>query len=230
MQSIRNLIEIDEELCDGCGQCIPGCQEGALVLVDGKARLVAERLCDGLGACLGVCPTGALMIIERTADAFDEEEVERPMQAQQGPSPCAGHSAARNLSAADSSLGHWPVQLRLVPPEAPFLQSADILLVADCVPVSVPGFHERYIKDKVVLLTCPKFDDSQLQLEKLSAILQTARPRNITSMAMEVPCCGAIRGLTTRAMQLAGHTAPWKRIRIASTGEELEEQPGPVLF
>ncbi len=226
MQSLRKIIEIDEELCDGCGQCIPNCQEGALVLENGKVKLIAERLCDGLGACLGVCPTGALKIIEREADAFDEEEVQRQMQAQAAPSSCAAHNAVRNLDSASSSLGHWPVQLRLVPPQAPFLQGADILLVADCVPVSVPGFHERYIKDKVVLLTCPKFDDPQMQVEKLQAILQTAKPRSVTSMEMEVPCCGAICGLLSKAMQLAGHTPRWERIRIARTGEELDEQSG----
>ncbi len=233
MPALRKIIEIDEDLCDGCGQCIPGCQEGALVLVDGKARLIAEKLCDGLGACLGVCPTGALKVIEREADAFDEVEVERRLQ-ESAPSPCAAQNAARSLESGTSALGHWPVQLRLVPPTAPFLQGADILLVADCVPVSVPGFHERYIKDKVVLLTCPKFDDAQMQVEKLQAILQTARPRSITSMEMEVPCCGAIRGLTSRAMQLAGHSPRWKQIRISRTGEELTEdqqnQPGKLLL
>ncbi len=241
MQALRNIIEIDEELCDGCGQCIPGCQEGALVLVDGKARLIAEKLCDGLGACLGVCPTGALKVIEREADAFDQAEVERRMQealqpTEQlvAPSPCAAQNAARSLDSTTSALGHWPVQLRLVPPTAPFLQGADILLVADCVPVSVPGFHEHYIKDKVVLLTCPKFDDAQMQVEKLQAILQAAKPRSITSMEMEVPCCGAIRGLTSRAMQLAGRTPRWQRIRVSRTGEELDEaqedQPRQVLL
>lgn len=231
MHAMRKIIEIDEELCDGCGQCIPDCREGALVLVDGKARLVAERLCDGLGACLGVCPTGALKVIEREAEAFDEAEVQRRMRAQQAaPGPCAAHNAARDLDAASSALCHWPVQLRLVPPEAPFLQGADILLVADCVPVAVRGFHERYVADKVVLLACPKFDDTDVQLEKLRAIVQAAKPRSITSMEMEVPCCGSIRGLVSRAVQLAGHTPQWRRVRISRTGEELEEQPAPAML
>ena len=210
----RKIIEIDLEKCDGCGQCIDACHEGALALVDGKAKLVKDTFCDGLGACIGDCPRDALQIVERDAPAFDEKEVaaaqheQHEQHAHQG---CPG-SAMRTLApranggeiAADqpppSSLGQWPVQLMLVPPHAPFLKGADLVVCADCVPFAVPDFHARYLAGRAVVVGCPKLDDLGLYEEKLAAMVRVARPMRLTVLRMEVPCC---RGLSQAAIQAA---------------------------
>jgi Pyruvate/2-oxoacid:ferredoxin oxidoreductase delta subunit len=232
----RLVIHIDEDKCDGCGQCIPGCQEGALAIVDGKARLVSDVYCDGLGACLGECPNGALTLVEREAAAFDEAAVEKRLQALQGPPPTAAPLAcgcpsseiktltpcqqanrpARNTDG--SALGHWPVKLRLVPPEAPFLQDADLLLVSDCAPVAMGDFQTR-LAGKAVLIGCPKFDDTQLYLDRLTAILRRAKPSSLTVMEMEVPCCSALGRIAAKALELSDADIPAKRLVVARNGE-----------
>lgn len=236
----REIIKINEELCDGCGECVPACAEGAIQIIDGKARLVGDVLCDGMGACLGHCPTGALTIEVRDAEEYDEVAVRQhhghqdrpqPLQALQAPplsapmprtaqhsGGCPG-SAVRQFvagrarpgstpntsqqedspSRTPSQLGHWPVQLKLVPPHAAFLKDADLLICADCVPFAVPDFHARYLAGRAVLVGCPKLDDLPHYSEKLQAIFAEARPRQITVLRMEVPCCGGIADAAVNA-------------------------------
>lgn len=220
----RKIIRIDEDKCNGCGACVPGCHEGALQIVDGKARLVKDSYCDGLGACLGHCPTGALIVEEREAEAFDEQAVKQhlarqsPKPATIAPAPAHGHhhhgggcpgSMMRDMrgptppkpvptaTAADetwapTALRQWPVQLMLVPPHAPYLAGAEIVVCADCVAFAVGDFHQRYLKGRAVLVGCPKLDDLQYYYEKLEEIFETAKPSKVIVLRMEVPCCGGI--------------------------------------
>ena len=197
MKILRKIIEIDENLCTGCGDCIINCAEGALQIVDGKARMLAEKYCDGLGACLGHCPTGALRIIEREAEDFDEEAVEELLstreatQARPAPpvggcpsgrlqtfapaTPCQAANAPVQLGpASGSALSHWPVQIRLVPPSAPFLKGADLLIAADCVPVAYPDFHRNLLSGKVVMVGCPKFDEAESAIAKFAEIFASS--------------------------------------------------------
>ena len=218
--AVRNIIKIDEKLCDGCGHCAEACAEGAIEIIDGVAKLVGEIYCDGFGACLGSCPQNALTIEQREAEEYDEQAVEKlleskkdnpeptPPQPQTQPLPihqgCPGSALrtfGRQNQTADfdasqlplqSQLGHWPVQMMLVPPMAPFLKNADLLICADCVPFAVPDFHARYLRGRAVLVGCPKLDDLQHYLEKMKAIFKTAQPRKITVLKMEVPCCTGI--------------------------------------
>ena len=265
MKILRKIVEIDEDLCNGCGQCLPGCAEGAIALVDGKARLKAEKLCDGLGACLGHCPMDAIRIIEREAEDFDEEAVHAEMAAArvEAPKPlacgcpgthaqtleapgakaapcgCPGTGAAtlpvaatlatRDVGApagpALSTLGHWPVKLRLAPPEAPFLKGADILVMADCAAVALPDLHQRIV-GKVVLTACPKFDDASPHVEKLVRILRAAAPARLSVLRMEVPCCAGLSALVHEAVRLAGTRTPVEDVIVARTGgAALAEKP-----
>lgn len=242
----RKIIQIDEELCDGCGLCVPSCAEGAIQVVDGKAQLMAERYCDGLGACLGECPTGALQIVEREADEFDEAAVEAYLQEKerrepQGdpfqPSVCpssrlqtfipragvrAGGGAA-TPSHAPSRLTHWPVQTRLIPPNAPFLKGADLLVAADCTAFSYANFHGDFLADKVVMVGCPKFDDVNGYLQKFTEIFRVAGIRSITLVTMEVPCCAGLPMIVKRAMGQAGVEIPTKEIVLSTRGEVLQK-------
>jgi len=220
--SIRPIIRIDEKKCTGCGACIPGCAEGALQIVDGKARLIREIYCDGLGACLGECPEGALTLEERESEAFDEQAVEAHLARKKNEDPlpcgCPG-SAMRTIRPADdlaapaaaqsiSALLHWPVQLMLVPPGAPFLHEADLLVCADCVPFAMPDLHERYLAGRAVLVGCPKLDDAAYYRQKLEAIFREAQPRSITVLRMEVPCCGGLAHIVTEARDAAVPDCP----------------------
>ena len=207
MKVRRKIIEIDEERCDGCGLCIIGCAEGALKVVDGKAKVVADKFCDGLGACLGECPNDALTIVEKEADEFDEIAVEEHLsqmaktQPHNAPAPTSGCPSAALQSfeptacqkanqpsihggGGVSALSHWPVQIRLVPPQAPFLKNAHLLVAADCTPLAYPDFHERLLKGKVVLMGCPKFDDVQdLSLIHISEPTRRTIPSRMPSSA-----------------------------------------------
>jgi ferredoxin len=221
----RKIIEIDEKKCDGCGQCITACHEGALALIGGKAQLVKDTFCDGLGACIGQCPQGALTIVERNAQEFDEAAVvaarrttafpvtpgSMPVHSCPGSAVHSFQPAPRVPSTLDqppaSSLNHWPVQLMLVPPQAPFLRGGDLLVCADCVPFAVPDFHARYLSGRAVVVGCPKLDDLSHYAEKLVAIVQQAQPRRLTVARMEVPCC---RGIAQAAIQAAlGSNTPF---------------------
>ena len=247
MKNIRKIIEIDEELCDGCGLCVPDCAEGSLVIVDGKAKLVEDKLCDGLGACLGACPQGALRIIEREADDFDEEAVEeylalkkseeeqtaKPSIPMGGGCPSAqlqnfsSHPQAMpqgNISQTPSALTHWPIQIRLIPPTAPFLKNADILIAADCTAVAVPGFQEKYLQNKVVMMGCPKFDDAESYIDKFAEIIATSGIKSITILIVEVPCCSAMNVIVKKAFEKAGSDVPVEQITVTTRGEELERK------
>jgi Fe-S-cluster-containing hydrogenase component 2 len=242
--AIRDIVRINEDLCDGCGKCIPDCVEGALKLVNGKAKLVKEIYCDGLGACLGSCPRGAITIEKREANEFDEEAT-RIFMEQKAARPtalpivesissagCPG-MAARQLrpvqetrassAPAVSTLGHWPVQLSLVSPEAPYFQDAELLLTADCVPVSVPDFHSRFLKGHAIALACPKLDDIQPHLDKLIAILLNSDVRAIKVLRMEVPCCSGLTRLARAALQASGKEIPLQEITITVDGQVKEE-------
>ena len=254
MKAVRKIIKIDEELCDGCGQCVPDCAEGSLRIIDGKARLVADKLCDGLGACLGSCPTGALKIIERPADEFDEKAVEaylaeernkaekseakpmdcgcagshiqsfRPLPQAQS---CQSANAPGRIEAAGpqgSVLSHWPVQIRLIPPTAPFLQNADVLVAADCTAVSVRNFQEKYLAGKIVMMGCPKFDDADGYVQRFAEIIRSCNLKRLTVLIMEVPCCSAMNVIIKKAMEVAGKTVPVEQITISTRGEEVSRK------
>lgn len=252
MKVIRKIIEIHDELCDGCGVCVPSCAEGAIVIQDGKARVVNEKFCDGLGACIGECPQGALRIVEREAEEFDEEAVEEHLQTNKTgdsaepatlacgcPSsqiqtfvpPNARREADNPVSRAGtpSALCHWPVQIRLVPSSAPFLQGADLLVVADCVPVAYPDFHRDFVSKKVVLMGCPKFDDTAAYVEKFTEIFRTADIRSVTVLEMEVPCCSALPMIVRKGMGAAGKDIPLQEYVITTRGEIMGQDRLAVL-
>jgi NAD-dependent dihydropyrimidine dehydrogenase PreA subunit len=251
MKSTRKIIRIDEEKCDGCGLCVPSCAEGAIRLVDGKARLVAEKYCDGLGACLGECPQGALTVIDAEADPFDEEAAkelvragrnsiqDRPVGKMAGDKtlPCGCPSTLMQTFAPQtgcdranipvsqppsgvSALTHWPVQIRLVPPSAPFLKGADLLVAADCTPVAYPRFHDDLLRGKTVLLGCPKFDDAEDYVNKFAAIFETAAIKSVTIVVMEVPCCQGLPVIVRKGMALAGKEIPIEIVVISTRGEK----------
>jgi NAD-dependent dihydropyrimidine dehydrogenase PreA subunit len=201
----RAIVEIDEEKCNGCGECIPRCKEGALKIVDGKARLVSEKYCDGLGACLGTCPRDAIRVIEREATEFDEEATKVYQKAQSRP----------------SRLRNWPVQLNLVNPKAPFFKGAELLIMADCVPVASPDWQGALLNDEVVLVGCPKFDDAEAYLEKLTEILRDNAIKGVKIVHMEVPCCSGLAGLVARAVKDAGKKIPIERMVLSVEGEPL---------
>ena len=250
MKIMRKIIEIDESLCNGCGQCVPSCAEGALQIVDGKARMLAEKYCDGLGACLGECPTGALRIIEREAEDFDEEAVEELLshraEGKNRPAPPAGGCPSARLqtfvpttpcqsanvpvqlgAGSGSALSHWPVQIRLVPPTAPFLKGADLLIAADCVPVAYPEFHRDLLTGKVVMLGCPKFDEAESAIQKFSEIFATAGIKSITMAIMEVPCCANMRHIVSQALSRSGQAIPVQEVVISARGERLRQGDMP---
>lgn len=244
MKTTRKVIEIDEELCNGCGQCIINCAEGALEIIDGKAKLVADKFCDGLGACLGECPTGALKIIEREADEFDEVAVEHRLEELKGKEAPAQQTMACGCPSAQiqsfaqpkhaaahaehapqaSALGHWPVQIKLVPPTAPFLKNADLLVAADCTPIAYPSFHRDFLEGKVVMLGCPKFDDVQAYIEKFVGVFSHANIKSVTVAIMEVPCCGGLPMIVRRAMEIAGKSIPLEQVTISTRGEVLAKE------
>ncbi|MDD3814051.1 MAG: 4Fe-4S ferredoxin [Desulfocapsaceae bacterium] len=243
MKIMRKIILIDEELCNGCGLCVPDCAEGSLQIIDGKARLVADKLCDGLGACLGSCPTGALQIIEREAEDFSEEAVQeflankkKQESAKISPTPSGCPSARLQtfapqtpcqsankptlaVTGGTSALSHWPVQIRLVPPSAPFLQHADLLVAADCTAISAPNFQTDFLTGKVVMMGCPKFDDAQSYVQRFAEIIATCNLNSLTILIMEVPCCSSMVGIIKQAMEQAGKTVPVEQITLSTRGE-----------
>ena len=245
MKVTRKIIEIDEERCDGCGNCVLSCAEGALKIIDGKAKVISDNLCDGLGACLGECPQDALKIIEREAEDFDEEAVEHHLKKQKDQEekrgmPCGcpstqiqsfapaadwqGANIPTQLEKSKSALRHWPVQIRLIPPTAPFLKGADLLVVADCVPVAFPSLHRDYLAGKTVMVGCPKFDDAQEYIDKFTEIFKRARIKSVTTMVMEVPCCSGLPTIVQKGMVAAGVKVPSSQVTINTRGEVLEER------
>jgi len=239
---LRKIIEIDEALCDGCGQCVTGCDEGALQIIDGKAKVVSETFCDGLGACIGQCPTGALRIVEREASPFDEEAVQKHLAGQsQPPLPCGCPSAQIQIlgkpsaceaanqpkhleeGEEESALTHWPIQIKLVPASAPFLKGADLLVLADCTAVAFPLLHRNLLKGRVVMMGCPKFDDVQEYVQKFADIFQTANIKSVTVAVMEVPCCSGMPVIVRKGMEAAKRTIPMTEIVLSLRGKILKQ-------
>jgi NAD-dependent dihydropyrimidine dehydrogenase PreA subunit len=228
----RNIVHIDEEKCNGCGLCIPACAEGAIQIVDGKARLIAENLCDGLGACLGHCPQDAIHIEIREADAFDETAVEKNM-VKPAKAPAYGGCPSARLMSFDkpsptaattdapqaSALANWPVQLKLIPVTAPFLQGANLLLAADCAPFAYADFHRELLTGKVLLMGCPKLDDAPAYQDKLAAILTENPIRSLTVAHMEVPCCSGLVHLARQALASSGSNLELQTVCIGIKGE-----------
>jgi NAD-dependent dihydropyrimidine dehydrogenase PreA subunit len=241
----RNIVEIDQEKCDGCGLCVPSCAEGAIKIIDGKAVLAADNLCDGLGACLGECPRDAIRIIERDADEFDEKAVEANrvkaavgsgLAVQHGATSTGHHGGgcpgsrlmtrqtpvAENSSeesgSRQSRLGQWPVQLSLVPVNAPFFENADLLIAADCAPFAYADFHKDFLAGKALLVGCPKLDDNEYYTEKLTDIFRSANLQSVTVVRMEVPCCGGIEAAAKRALVASGKTFPLNVVTISVDG------------
>jgi Fe-S-cluster-containing hydrogenase component 2 len=238
MKTTRKIIEIEDELCTGCGECVPDCAEGSLAIIDGKARLVADRLCDGLGACLKSCPTGALRIVEREADEFDEKAVEAYLHKKKLNKPAGGcpsaqlktftatSCAAANQpgSLTDSALSHWPVQIRLVPAAAPFLENCDLLVAADCTAAAYAEMHRDFIRGRVVLMGCPKFDDAQLYIDRFTDILRQRKIQSITVVIMEVPCCSGMLQIIKRARDNAGSQVPVRQVVVSVQGRIINDQ------
>ena len=250
MKVVRKIIEIDEALCDGCGQCIIACAEGAMELVDGKAKVISDNLCDGLGACIGECPTNALKIIERESEEFDEAAVETHLAHKEKETkhaapgfhegcPSAGvqifdtpvtGNTRQPTEAADievaSALTHWPVQIRLIPPTAPFLKGADLLVMADCVPVAFPTVHRDFLRGKAVAMGCPKFDDAGETIEKFADIFKLADLKSVTTVVMEVPCCSGLPKMVEMGMEKSGANIPMERVVISTKGKILQRFKG----
>ena len=236
----RKIVQIDETKCDGCGLCVPSCAEGAIQIIEGKARLVADVYCDGLGACLGECPQDAITIVEREAESFDEPAARRHVaqleasshgEAEAAATACPG-SMARSFqpelpepSSAEmpsaemsSALGNWPIQLHLVPPNAPFLKNADLLLVADCVPFALADFHTKFLHKRPVVIGCPKLDDAGFYVDKLANVLTASDVRSLTVIHMEVPCCTGLVRIAEAARQRSGSDAPLEDVTISIRG------------
>ncbi len=289
----REVIKIDEDICNGCGECIPACHEGALQIIDGKARLISDLMCDGLGACLGHCPQGAMEIEKREAEPYNETKVMeimvekgintviahlkhlkdhnemdfvkeamgflknnpdkydfdlqevinamhnkvqvKPMGHQGG--GCPGSQSREinrpaftmqdNAAAGpqNSELKQWPVQMHLINPAASFFKEADMVLAADCVPFAMGNFHQKFLKNKVLAIACPKLDDGQeTYLNKLVSLINDARINSLTVVIMQVPCCGGLFGLAQQAVQLASRKIPVKRAIISVEGDVLSEE------
>ena len=235
-KNLRKIIKIDEEKCNGCGVCVPACAEGALQIINGKAKLVSEVYCDGLGACLGDCPQGAISLEERIAEQFDEEAAKLHVEKgndtedkviQTCPSSLVSlfdknekvKQVIKEEEVQASMLSHWPVQLTLVPPMAAFLNNADVLLVGDCVPFALADFHTRFLKDNVVLVACPKLDDFQAHLKKLTDIIIQSSIKSFCVVKSEVPCCSGLVSMLKRAMQNAGKDIPYKVITVGIKGD-----------
>ncbi len=247
---VRQIVKIDEEKCDGCGQCVPACAEGAIQIIDGKARLVKESLCDGLGACLGDCPRGAMTLVEEEAEEFDEEEVEKHLQnleeeksgKEQGKTvqeeakdpvkervSCSfsGYQAKtvkdEGSGGKEETLSHWPVQLHLVPREAAFLENTRYVIAADCTSFAYPGFHRELLQGGALLIGCPKLDDAAEYQDKLTDIFKKWPVQEVTVVLMEVPCCSGLYRLVEQAREDAGASFLLNAVVIGINGEIKEE-------
>jgi len=224
----RSVIRIDEEKCNGCGLCVPACAEGAIEIREGKARLVSEKYCDGLGACLGECPQGAISIEEREAEAFDEKAVESHLHREASHSGCPsagvlefGDSKSDVVEEVSlrSELTHWPVQLKLVPPTAPYLKDAHLLVCADCVPFVYASFHQKLLKGRIVLMGCPMLDDPEFYVQKATEIFKVNDPKSVTVAHVEVPCCFGLKRIVEEALKKSGKDVPLKEVVVGIKGD-----------
>lgn len=242
----RKIIQIDEEKCNGCGLCAQACHEGAIAMIDGKARLISETYCDGLGACLPECPTGAITMVEKEANPYDEGAVKQHLATKEpvdhdhhhGGGGCPG-SMARSMQRSEpagvsfaaipeqpaevaSELSQWPVQIKLVNPRASFLQGAHLLIAADCTAYAYAQFHRDFIHGRVTLIGCPKLDDNALYAEKFAEILTENEIKSVTVVRMEVPCCGGIVQAVKKAMLSSGMIVPYNEVVITIDGSVIK--------
>lgn len=229
----RKIIKIDEDKCIGCGLCAEACHEGAIGMVDGKAKLLRDDYCDGLGNCLPVCPTDAISFEEREAAPYDEAAVKANQEQQAKPLPCGcpgtqsktlnRHSPApaASNSPKDSRLMQWPVQIKLVPVNAPYFNNADLLIAADCTAYAHGDFHNRFMRNKITIIGCPKLDMGDYT-EKLTEIIKNNEIKSLTVVRMEVPCCGGIEFAAKNALKNSGKFIPWQVVTISTSGEILE--------
>ena len=241
----RNIVVIDEDKCNGCGLCVSACAEGAIQLVDGKAKLVSDTYCDGLGACLGECPQDAITIEQRDAVDFDEEaakeHIARIQETKHSPGQiektcgCPGANAKmidrsmqnRKLSSGDSvpsALTNWPVQINLVPMTAPYLRGADLLISADCTPFAFADFHTKLLPGKILLIGCPKLDDANVYVEKLGHIFANSGVKSITIVRMEVPCCGGLTQIIKQALVISRANIPVTEVTVGISGDIIGER------
>jgi Pyruvate/2-oxoacid:ferredoxin oxidoreductase delta subunit len=239
--AIRDIIQIDEEKCNGCGNCVVDCAEAALQIVNGKAKLVKELYCDGLGACLGGCPTGALTVVRREADPFDEAATEKHVhetRKKEEPCGCPGtrsveftedRTGQNGISETKPELTNWPIQLKLAAIAAPYFNDADLLVAADCAAFSTVNFHSRFIKGKKVVIACPKLDDSQFYFEKLTEMFKQNSIKSVSVVRMEVPCCGGLAYIVKQALQKSGKEIPYSEVVIGIKGDILTEGKTPLI-
>jgi NAD-dependent dihydropyrimidine dehydrogenase PreA subunit len=233
---IRRIIEINTENCNGCGACAKACHEGAIAMVDGKAKLMRDDYCDGLGDCLPACPTGAITFVEREAAAYDEAAVlaAKAQKQQLLPCGCPGSAARAIARQADggtsaapapqtSQLRQWPVQIKLAPINAPWFDGAKLLVAADCTAYAYASFHQEFIKDHITLIGCPKLDMVDYA-EKLTEIIRRNELRSVTVVRMEVPCCGGIELAVKKALQNSGKMIPWTVVTITTDGRILDRR------
>ena len=213
----RKIVNINENLCNGCSNCIPKCAEGALQIVNGKAKIIKETYCDGLGACLGECPQGAITITEREADPFDEAEVHEHLKNKTKTTPPTAIQANQTLQKPQ-----WPLKLNLVPVKAPFFENADLLLAADCAPVAIKNFHETLMLGKRVVIGCPKFDDARGYAQKLTDIFKQNNIASVTVVHMEVPCCTGLKWAANKALEASGKHIRVKEYEVKIEGEIVE--------
>ena len=229
---IRKIIKIDEEKCNGCGACAAACHEGAIEMVDGKSTLTREDYCDGLGDCLPACPAGAISFEEREAPAYDEAAVQSAKAAKTKPLPCGcpgtqvkairpSTEPAAVCGSQTSQLSQWPVQIKLVPVNAPWFDGAKLLVAADCTAYAYANFHQDFIKTHITLVGCPKLDSVDYA-EKLTEILKNNDIRSLTVVRMEVPCCGGIENAVKKALQCSGKFLPWNVVTISTDGRILD--------
>jgi ferredoxin len=204
---LRDIVKIDESKCNGCGECIPTCVEGALQVIDGKARLVKDVYCDGLGACLGHCPQDAIRITQREAAPFDEEAVHEYIAHQKSEETSTDQLSTEQV-ANRSQLSQWPVQLNLVPLEAPFFDGKELLIMADCVPVAYPDIHNTLLKGRSIVIGCPKLDDIRYYIEKLTEIISRNKLSSLKVVHMEVPCCSGLKYIAENAVKKSGKDIP----------------------
>ena len=228
---IRKIIKIDEEKCNGCGKCAAACHEGAIEMVNGKAKLTREDYCDGLGDCLPACPVDAISFEEREAPAYDEAAVLAAKKAKEKlPCGCPGTNSkvirraestcsigAAPAAPITSRLSQWPVQIKLVPVNAPYFDGAKLLIAADCTAFAYGNFHNEFIRNHITLIGCPKLDEGDYA-EKLTQIIANNNIKSVTIARMEVPCCGGIENAAKRALQASGKFIPWRIVTISSDG------------
>ena len=229
---IRKIIKIDEEKCNGCGACAAACHEGAIEMINGKAKLTREDYCDGLGDCLPACPVDAITFEEREAPAYNEAAVLASKQKKVAPLPCGCPGTASKAIARDngsapaagsvpSRLSQWPVQIKLVPVNAPYFDGANLLIAADCTAYAYGNFHNEFIRNRITLIGCPKLDEGDYA-DKLTAIIANNNIKSVTIVRMEVPCCGGIENAAKRALQASGKFIPWQVVTISTDGRVLD--------